>query len=76
MMVTGTTSTWRAVAPHPRLRKVPAVVAACCVATTVVAMALTWILGAGALGPVAAARAAASEARRTAPASIRFDAVP
>lgn len=77
MMVTGSTSTWRTVRHTPALKKLPLAVAGLCAVATLLTMCLTWILGAGSLGPVAAARAAAAASAKTsaedASATIRFE---
>ncbi len=57
MMVTGCTSTWRAVRDAPSLKLVLRVLVAGCAAVTLLTLLLTWILGAGSLGPLAQLKA-------------------
>jgi hypothetical protein len=81
MMVTGTTSTWRAVrSAPPAYRKIPAVLGAACLLATGVSVVLTLVFGAGAFGPVAAAREAAraqaEQEAREAPPTVRFEPAP
>ena len=57
MMVTGCASTWRAVAQVPRLRRVAWVLMGGCGSAIALTLVLTWVLGAGALGPFARLKA-------------------
>lgn len=52
MMVTGSTSVWRAVRGAPQLKVLPRAVALLCAAVALVTVVLTMIVGAGALGPL------------------------
>jgi hypothetical protein len=76
MMVTGTTSTWRATRETPSpMKRAPLVLAGLCAVVTLASVVLTLVLGAGSLGPVAEARRQAAEAaRRDAPPTVHFEA--
>ena len=52
MMVTGSTSVWRAVREAPSLKMLPRAVALLCTVVAMVSVILTMVLGAGALGPL------------------------
>jgi hypothetical protein len=52
MMVTGTTSVWRAVREAPQLKMLPRAVALMCTVVAIATVVLTMVLGAGALGPL------------------------
>jgi hypothetical protein len=52
MMVTGSTSVWRAVRDAPQLKMLPRLVAVGCALVAAVTVLLTVTLGAGALGPL------------------------
>lgn len=78
MMVTGSTSSWRAVrqAP-PAYRKIPLYLAGGCAVATAASVVLTLVFGAGTFGPIAAAREQAREdARSSAPPTVRFEPAP
>lgn len=78
MMVTGCTSTWRAVrnAP-PRLRRIPLFLMSACALSTLMSVVLTLVFGAGAFGPVPAAREQArQEALKEAAPTVRFEPAP
>lgn len=78
MMVTGSTSAWRAVrqAP-PAYRKIPLYLAGGCAVATAASVVLTLVFGAGTFGPIAAAREEArAEASASAPPTVRFEPAP
>lgn len=75
MMVTGSTSVWRAVREAPALKMLPRAVALLCVAVAAVTVVLTLILGAGALGPLHGMKQQMRDAQRD-DGSVRFEMAP
>ena len=76
MMVTGSTSSWRAVRDVPALRRVPLFVIGACSVVTALTLLSTLLLGAGSLGPFAHVHMPGTAAAAPEDGSIRFQPTP